>query len=158
MKNCIKCELPKPLSEFYRHSEMSDGHLNKCKVCCKKDSNSHRVTNLESVKAYDRERGRTATHKKRVSDYYQTEKGKLISFAAKKRWQEKNKEKRKAHTKVQTALRNGSLVKLPCEKCGNPESEAHHEDYSFPLDVNWLCSEHHAELHRLQREEERKAA
>lgn len=35
MKKCIICGVPQELSEYYKHSEMSDGHLNKCKTCCK---------------------------------------------------------------------------------------------------------------------------
>jgi len=56
-KSCFKCKQVKCLSEFYKHSEMKDGHLNKCKQCTKNDANTHRANNLEAIRAYDRKRG-----------------------------------------------------------------------------------------------------
>jgi hypothetical protein len=37
-KICFKCNELKELNSYYKHKEMSDGHLNKCKDCTKKDS------------------------------------------------------------------------------------------------------------------------
>ena len=71
-----------------------------------------------------------------------------------KRYNAKNKEKRSAHRKVQHALRKMILTKQPCLICGNLKSEAHHEDYSQPLEVIWFCRAHHAAHHEAKRKVE----
>jgi ribosomal protein S27AE len=40
------------------------------------------------------------------------------------------------------------LIKQPCEVCGNLKAQAHHDDYSKPLQVRWLCQKHHTEHHQ----------
>lgn len=40
MKECINCGKSKELSEFYKHKQMNEGRLNKCKCCCKSQSKS----------------------------------------------------------------------------------------------------------------------
>lgn len=45
-------------------------------------------------------------------------------------------------------VKRGKVVKKPCEVCGNPKVRGHHEDYDKPLEVRWLCFEHHHELHQ----------
>jgi hypothetical protein len=58
-------------------------------------------------------------------------------------------EKERARWTVKNALRYGLLAKQPCEVCGVEKVDAHHEDYSRPLDVRWLCRRHHAAEHRV---------
>lgn len=45
-------------------------------------------------------------------------------------------------------LKRGKLTKGPCMACGNENSQIHHEDYSKPLVVTWLCRPCHLSLHR----------
>ena len=44
-------------------------------------------------------------------------------------------------------LRRGKLQREPCEKCGSESSQMHHDDYSKPLIVRWLCRWCHLALH-----------
>jgi hypothetical protein len=57
-----------------------------------------------------------------------------------------------ARKAVQQAVKRGDLVRLPCEVCGSPKSAGHHDDYSKPLEVRWLCRTHHDELHAAERQ------
>jgi hypothetical protein len=56
-----------------------------------------------------------------------------------------------ARRKLRDAIRLGEITKGPCERCGNPETQAHHDDYSKPFEVRWLCTVHHAEHHAQER-------
>lgn len=65
-------------------------------------------------------------------------------------WQKENQHKRIAHNKVNSALRSGKLVRpTKCDSC-HLESrfiDAHHHDYSAPLEVHWLCRKCHSAEH-----------
>ena len=56
--------------------------------------------------------------------------------------------KLKARRTVKNAITAGVLIRQPCETCLSEPSQAHHDDYSKPLVVRWLCRTHHMELHR----------
>lgn len=58
-------------------------------------------------------------------------------------------EKYAAHQAVQTATRNGTLTASSCVICGSNNVHGHHDDYSKPLDVVWLCHQHHMERHAM---------
>lgn len=54
-----------------------------------------------------------------------------------------------ARSITQRAIKEGKLVPQPCEVCGSPLTEAHHTDYNKPLDVRWLCKQHHSNIKRM---------
>ena len=67
------------------------------------------------------------------------------------RWRARNPQAASAHRAVQLAVRTGRLVPGPCEVCGRPDTEGHHDDYAAPLVVRWLCRPHHRALHRARK-------
>lgn len=134
-KTCFKCSAIKPLSEFYPHPQMGDGHLNKCKECTKRDVRENYAANAEYYKEYDVARAKTPERKAWAAD-------------ALRRLRQKWPDKDRARGAVSKSLRSGKLQALPCWVCGG-EAEAHHPSYSMPLDVIWLCRQHHREAHDL---------
>lgn len=69
--------------------------------------------------------------------------------AHKKAWIERNPEKRAAHIALNNAVRAGRVVKGPCEVCDSTgRVHGHHDDYTKPLEVRWLCPAHHSEERR----------
>ena len=64
-----------------------------------------------------------------------------------KRRRKRCPEKFAARNAVNNAVLAGTLVRGTCEvpKC-DVIGQAHHDDYSKPLDVRWLCIEHHNKL------------
>ena len=90
----------------------------------------------------------------RKRKYRSTPKGKI---ATRKSWEnawKNSKHKILARKQVQKAILRGKLIRKPCVKCGVKKSDAHHPDYSKPLEVIWLCETHHYELHRGSRKKD----
>jgi hypothetical protein len=79
----------------------------------------------------------------RMGNYRGTEIGKKNTRLAVKRYQQNNPEKVHSWYKVWY----NKVRKNPCVVCKNPISHAHHEDYSKPLKVIWLCPFHHKQQH-----------
>jgi len=133
-KVCRRCETEKDISDFYIHTQMADGHLNICKPCVKNRVRNHRKDN-DSVREYDR--WRYQNHPKR----------KEAAAVNTKKYRKENPDKYKAHNALNNAIRDKKIQKQPCKICGDKNVHAHHEDYSKPLDVVWLCALHHHRHH-----------
>lgn len=54
--------------------------------------------------------------------------------------------KSNARSYIHVYIQRGKVEIKGCEICGAP-AECHHDDYSKPLEVHWLCRDHHLELH-----------
>lgn len=136
-KRCFKCNVEKPLTEFYTHPKMKDGYLGKCKECNKKDATEHRWKNVEKIREYDNSRS-GLPHRKKLREEY----GKQFKTLFPLRY--------KAHNLLSNAVRGSRVIKpILCETCRKEKPlEGHHDDYNKPLDVRWLCKSCHRCLHR----------
>jgi hypothetical protein len=91
------------------------------------------ATDRESILAYKRKWSNSNPERRRITLQKQ---------------REKFPKKYKARTAFRNAIRDGKIQRQPCQKCGSLKAQGHHEDYSKPLEVVWLCTTHHAERHR----------
>jgi hypothetical protein len=142
VKRCFKCLRVRPIAEFYKHSMMRDGHLNKCKDCTRRDTAENRAKRIDYYRAYDMVRYAESGQRGEASDEAKRRSGKA--------WKERNADKMRAHQRVRSALSSGTLTRpSACERCSRPcRPQAHHHDYNAPLEVEWICSRCHASVHR----------
>ena len=57
-KICFVCKEDKPLDDYYKHKEMGDGRLGKCKECCKKQAKARHYDKLKDPEWAESERKR----------------------------------------------------------------------------------------------------
>lgn len=132
-KKCPTCGQTKPFENFYRNASKPDGRSVECAECgrlrARKRQQSPRVKAVRD--AWRKSESGQAMVRRRVRD---------PAYKAKKA----------AHRKVERALISGQLVRPErCEQCPSSEDlHAHHDDYSKPLEVRWLCRDCHKRWHR----------
>lgn len=149
MKTCFKCNIAKPLEDFYKHPRMEDGRLGKCKECTKRSVRENRAAKLSYYQEYDRQRSSLEHRLRARLAYDKTARGAEAHRKATDSWDARNPLKKGAQTMLGNAVRDGKVKKLPCEVCGRTDRiHGHHDDYAKPLEVRWLCATHHAAHHK----------
>jgi hypothetical protein len=151
MKRCSKCEEVKPLTEFHKNRAQPGGYQYYCKPCHIKSSREDRNKRLEDCRRYDRSPKRAAA--KRDSIAKDPKGHALMASKSRSKWSANNQHKVEAHKILSAAIARGTLHKPDiCSKCGaTGDIAGHHEDYTKPLEVVWLCKLCHGELHRRER-------
>lgn len=136
-KSCSICRQSKSAELFYKHRGTKDGLRPDCKEC--RSEVQKRYKKSERGKEVNREAGRR---------YSGSEIGKKAKIAKQKRYIAKFPEKVRARSHLNTAIKAGHIIRRPCEVCGTEPAHGHHDNYSKPLEVRWLCQLHHTEEHK----------
>jgi hypothetical protein len=93
----------------------------------------HHRTDEEIIAFLVEDKIRVALAAKQSNNKYLSKEGSRLKMAARQA--------------VYLSLRAGKVEKGVCH-CGETKVDAHHPDYSKPLEVVWLCRKHHWDLHK----------
>jgi len=138
VRRCYKCEATKPESEFNWANRAEGRRQDMCRACFSVYNQARYAANKYEI------RGRVTAYK--AANPVRALRSRLLIA-------EREPSPRRAYRAVEQALIAGVLVRPShCSECGCHEAEhrveAHHHDYSLPLDVRWLCTPCHRAVHR----------
>jgi hypothetical protein len=151
MKQCTKCHETRSLDRFYDNARTPDGKSYVCKDCIRAAAREWQMNNREKANARLRAYRQTDTYRERerirtrMRD--QLPARRAMKLRIQKLERQTQPEKRRARDAVRNALLGGRLVQSArCKRCQRiGKTEAHHSDYSKPLEVEWLCKLCHVE-------------
>ena len=126
---CTKCKRSLPYEMYSKNAARSLGLSPRCKDCQR----------IERLKSAD-------WHKEYLRKRY-AEDPEFRSRRALQAHKADTPEKIIARRRVNDRIATGTLVRGSCKICGKPKADAHHEDYSKPLEIIWLCRSHHKQYH-----------
>ena len=149
-KVCRKCRKTKPLDEFYkkRGKRVAWIYGGLCKKCDCQRVRERYHANRASIRSQQRDyyQGNSGHIKARTKQYREDHREEV--GRKQKAYAALHKTERSAQNKMTKALARGDIVKQPCETCGATTNiDGHHDDYSKPLEVKWLCKVCHRRHH-----------
>jgi hypothetical protein len=151
MRKCRLCKVVKPLDDFYAHPQMIEGHDSKCKECAKAIVHAAKARRPEYYKEYDRDRAMLPHRVLARTEYQKTENGKQSLSKSHKKYKIKYPDRNFAVTSLNNAVRDGKISKpFNCSVCNQDRIRihGHHNDYSKPFEVTWMCHRCHMEWHK----------
>ena len=169
-KRCPKCGQTLPVELFHKNKAGYDGIDSWCRDC--KDAARKKRDKANPQKTRERSRRwRLANPEKSREHCRRWNRDNQGSERERnRRWREANKDKIREEQKqyrtehrvennaraiLHRAVASGQLKRQPCEVCGATQNvHAHHDDYSKPLDVRWLCASHHQLVHNEMKRKE----
>lgn len=145
-KKCSRCGRKLPLTAFNRNKRNADGLQERCRECCSEYNRQRYASNPDRFKESARRRRNMHPD---------------MDLATRIKACTKNPTKKNAYMALDAAVRAGVLTRPHvCSGCGCPDTEhrieAHHYDYTKPLDVIWLCTPCHRRMDAQRRVREGK--
>lgn len=117
-------------------------HISECKQCGKEIITTVYKIERGNGKYCSRECAADSVRKENDSEVLRKKK------LRNKIYRKNNPIQEKARKKTWAAISKGKLIRSSCVVCGENKVEAHHSDYTKPLDIMWLCNKHHVEWHK----------
>lgn len=136
-KTCTKCGKIKYPHEFYKWQLV-------CKECAREKARLYQEIHRKNPDFVKK-------HREAYKNWYENNgRNRAVDYKeAIKEWRVKHPEALKAHYIVQKAIKETTMIRpVHCTECKlNKRVSAHHDDYSKPLEVIWLCSSCHKLRH-----------
>jgi hypothetical protein len=141
-KTCNSCGILKQPEEYYINPYSGDGRRSNCIPCAKQWYYDFYWKNHDRLCAKTENWRRLNLDKRAASLRKMVVRDPKYFVRAVEGWRCRYPLKAAAHQAVRYAVKGGHLQREPCAVCGAVKVQAHHRDYSKPLEVEWLCSKH----------------
>lgn len=136
-KVCKKCNTEKRISDFCHSGKYYHSY---CRMCLKKYRRNYKKSlTKEQLKRYQETDKQYQKNKRALGLVNKTEEYNY--------WRKQNPNAANAHQKVYQYIKKGKLQRQPCKICGEQNAYGHHQDYSRPLAILWLCASCHKKWH-----------